>query len=89
MKKSAASKVQVAMQEKNISTEAKTRSKFSKRFNMTGSGMTQADESGMGNRSTLGTPSTSAASMQSPGAGNNKDAAPLNPNIQDTKGDMN
>ena len=42
-------------------TQAKGRSKFSKRFNMTGNGMSQADDGG---RSNLNTPSTSATSPQ-------------------------
>ena len=71
------------------STDSKTRSKFSKRFNMTGSGMTQADQkaAALGDRSQLGTPSTEAASMQSPS--DHKGNPQLNPNIQDTRGDTN
>ena len=56
---------------------------------MTGSGMTQTNEnssSGLTGRSDVGTPSTSAASTQSPGM-NMK--APATSNIQDAKGDDN
>ena len=70
----------------NSNTEAKPRSKFAKRFNMTGSGMSQAAQSsGLGNRSQLGTPSTSAASMQSPIDSKHLPGS----SIQETKGDEN
>ena len=65
-------------------TGAKPRSKFSKRFNMTGSGMSQADASGLAVRSQLGTPSTSAASTQATSPPDNRGSA-----IQEVKGDTN
>ena len=63
-------------------TGAKPRSKFSKRFNMTGSGM--SDASGLAERSQLGTPSTSAASTQATSPPDNRGSA-----IQEVKGDQN
>jgi len=67
-------------------TGFKTRSKFAKRFNMTGSGMSETNQdevsSNLQARSQLGTPSTSAASMQSP-----SDHKAQVSNIKDTSGD--
>ena len=84
-------------------TATKTRSKFAKRFNMTGSGMTQADASGCvaagsesktsttkdGERSALGTPSTSTASTAALSPPNLKPDHVAGSSIQEIKGDTN
>ena len=85
----------------NAATATKTRSKFAKRFNMTGSGMTQADAQNVaassesktitkdGQRSTIGTSSTSTASTAALSPPNTKPEHVTGSSIQEIKGDTN